>query len=50
MGDYIKPDKVGVGSFLDQWIRDYEWPNLSPKTAEDYDIMAQKHMNAGANL
>ena len=43
-GGYIKPDKVTLGSFLDQWLQDYVWPNLSAETAQAYDIMARKHL------
>ncbi len=43
-GDYIKPDKVTFGSFLNQWLQDYAWPNLSVETAQAYDIMARKHL------
>ena len=43
-GDYIKPDKVTLGSFLVQWLHDYAWPNLSAETSQAYDIMARKHL------
>ena len=43
-GGYIKPDKVTLGSFLDRWLQDYVWPNLSAETAQAYDIMARKHL------
>ena len=43
-GSYIKPDKVTLGSFLDRWLQDYAWPNLSAETAQAYDIMARKHL------
>ena len=43
-GGYIKPDKVTLGSFLDRWLQDYAWPNLSAETAQAYDIMARKHL------
>ena len=36
--------KQTFGQFLDQWLRDYAWPNLSAETAQAYDIMARKHL------
>ena len=29
---------------MERWLQDYAWPNLSPETAQAYDIMAQKHL------
>ena len=43
-GTYVKPVKQTFGQFLDQWLRDYAWPNLSAETAQAYDIMARKHL------
>jgi integrase len=43
-GDYIKPDKVTLGSFLARWLQDYAWPNLSAETAQAYEIMARSHL------
>jgi len=44
IGTYVKPVKQTFGQFLDQWLRDYAWPNLSAETAQAYDIMARKHL------
>ena len=43
-GDYSSPSKVTVGAFLERWLTDYAWPNLSPETAQAYQIMAEKHL------
>jgi integrase len=32
-GEYVKGTKDTVDSFLERWLRDYAWPNLSPETA-----------------
>jgi hypothetical protein len=42
--DYLKPTKANLGDFLDRWLRDYVWPNLSPETAQVYDIICRKHL------
>lgn len=33
-----------MGAFLEQWLKDYAWPNLSPETALVYDIITRKHL------
>ena len=33
-GSYLKPSKITVGDFLNQWLNDHVWPRLEPKTAE----------------
>ena len=43
-GAYVKPVKQTFGQFLEQWLQDYAWPNLSAETAQAYDIMARKHL------
>ncbi|MEE2927094.1 MAG: tyrosine-type recombinase/integrase [Chloroflexota bacterium] len=43
-GQYSQPTKLTFGSFMGRWLQDYAWPNLSPETAQAYDIMAQKHL------
>ncbi|HZA21346.1 MAG TPA: tyrosine-type recombinase/integrase [Dehalococcoidia bacterium] len=43
-GEYIKGSKDTVDSFLERWLRDYAWPNLSPETAQGYDIICRKHL------
>ena len=43
-GVYIKPAKETVGEFFGKWLKEYAWPNLSPETAQVYQIMAEKHI------
>lgn len=43
-GQYSLPSKVTVGGFMERWLRDYAWPNLSPETAQVYEVITQKHL------
>jgi len=43
-GMFIKPGKVTVAEFLERWLKDYAWPNLSPRTAEGYEHMIDRHL------
>jgi integrase len=43
-GEYIKPSSGTLGDFLERWLRCYVWPNLSPETAQVYDIICRKHL------
>ncbi len=49
-GAYIKPTKLIVGEFLTQWMENYVLTNTSPRTAEGYRIIIQRHLmpNFGA--
>jgi integrase len=44
IGEYVKASKGTLGDFLERWLRDYAWPNLSPETAQVYDIIVHKHL------
>lgn len=46
-GIYIKPDKSTLSDYLEQWLKDYAWPNLSPKTAEGYEYIIRRHLILG---
>ncbi len=46
-GTLVKPSKVTVGEWLAQWLKDYVWPNLAPRTAEGYDSMIRNHIIPG---
>ncbi len=37
MGNYIKPGKITLAEYLDQWLANYAKPNLSPRTLEGYE-------------
>lgn len=49
-GAYIKPTKLTVGEFLTQWLENYVLTNTSPRTAEGYRVIIQRHLmpNLGA--
>lgn len=33
-GTFMKPGKTTLAEFLERWLQDYAWPNLSPRTSE----------------
>jgi integrase len=43
-GEYIKPHKTTLADYLTQWLKDYVKVNLSPRGAERYDSICQKHL------
>ena len=43
-GAYLKPSKITVRDFLNQWLNDHVWPRLEPRTAEGYDHMVRRHL------
>ncbi|MFC2022744.1 tyrosine-type recombinase/integrase [Chloroflexota bacterium] len=43
-GTFIKPGKTTLGEYLEMWLRDYVWPNLSPRTAEGYESIVRCHL------
>lgn len=43
-GTLIKPGKVTLAEFLDRWLHDYAWPNLSPRTVEGYEHIIERHI------
>ncbi len=43
-GTFIKPAKTTVADYLNQWLKDYAYPNLSPHTAEGYDSIVSRHL------
>ena len=43
-GNYIKPNKITVGLFLEQWLRDYASTNTAPRTFERYAEISRLHL------
>jgi integrase len=44
-GGFVKPNrKTTVAQFLEVWLKDYAWALLSPKTAEGYQDIVQRHL------
>jgi integrase len=43
-GSFVKPEKITLGNYLNQWLRDYVKPNLSPRTYEGYEYIIRYHV------
>jgi len=43
-GAYTKPTKLTMGEFLTQWLETYALTNTSPRTAEGYQVIIQRHL------
>ena len=43
-GALVTPSKVTLSQWLSQWLKDYAWPNLAPRTAEGYEHMICKYI------
>jgi len=46
-GTFIKPTRIMVGDYLEQWLRDYVSTNVRPRTAEDYTSKIRGHIIPG---
>ena len=43
-GSYIKPNRLTVAQFLEEWLRDYVRTNTAPRTAERYQEIVRIHL------
>ncbi len=43
-GSFVKPGKTTLAEFLGQWLKDYAWSNLAPRTAEGYEHIIRRHI------
>jgi len=43
-GTFVKPGKQTVADYLEQWLHDYCWSNLTPRTAESYQYIVRTHL------
>lgn len=43
-GVYVKPTKLTLGSYLDQWLHDYCEANLAPNTTQNYRYVIEHHI------
>jgi len=43
-GTFTKPGKTTLADYLEQWLKDYCWPNLAPRTAEGYEYIVRCHL------
>jgi integrase len=41
---FIKPSNLTVADYLIQWLKDYCWSNLAPKTSEGYESIVRCHL------
>ncbi|GAI85399.1 unnamed protein product, partial [marine sediment metagenome] len=42
-GTLTKPNKLTIGEYLDQWLRDYQ-PRIAPNTAQTYEFFIERHI------
>jgi len=43
-GTFMKPGKTTLADYLKQWLKDYCWANLAPRTAEGYEHIVRHHL------
>ena len=43
-GVFMKPGKTTLAEFLENWLKDYAWANLAPRTAEGYEYIIRRHI------
>ena len=43
-GNYIKPTKMTIALFLEQWLKDYALTNTAPRTYERYSEIVRTHL------
>ena len=43
-GAYVKPTKMTVGEYLENWLRDYVSTNTAPNTADGYSDIVRAHL------
>src|SRR5665811_399611 len=43
-GSYVKPNKITVGEFLRQWLREYAAMNTTERTQESYTSTVECHL------
>jgi len=43
-GTFTKPGKTTLADYLEQWLKDYCWPNLASRTAEGYEYIVRCHL------
>ena len=43
-GIFINPRKATLAEFLNQWLKDYAYANLAPRTAEGYETIIRQHL------
>jgi integrase len=43
-GVYVKPNKMTVGEWLEEWLNNYATLNVSPRTLEGYKFLVRRHI------
>ncbi|MFC2032647.1 tyrosine-type recombinase/integrase [Chloroflexota bacterium] len=43
-GTFMKPGKTTLAEYLERWLKDYAWPNLSPRGFERYAGIIRQHL------
>ena len=43
-GSYVKPNKITVGDWLRQWLKDYASMNTTDRTQESYTSIVESHL------
>jgi len=43
-GSYVKPNKITLGEWLRQWIKDYASINTTDRTQESYSSIVERHL------
>ncbi len=46
-GSYIKPNKINLGDWLRQWLKDYASMNTTERTQESYSSIVERHLIPG---
>ncbi len=41
---FVKPGKLTVANYLEQWLKDYCTPNLAPHTTQSYEFFIRRHI------
>lgn len=43
-GEYVEPNRMTTGEYLEKWLADYAKANVTAKTFERYEEMVKKHL------
>jgi len=43
-GSYVKPNKITLGDWLRQWLKDYASMNITGRTQESYSSIVERHL------
>jgi len=46
-GTYVKPSRLTVAQFLQEWLRDYVGLHCSPRTKASYEMIIRRHLIPG---